>query len=103
MNKESRRKSEIKLLKDYAGSREFIEIVRLKFCEELTKQLLVFEDSVLTVPEQKLVPNDSYEQHLLVHIKLFFILKFNLFRKNRLIRLLYLGKDVIKYDSQFKN
>ena len=38
----------------------------VRFCKELTKKLLVFEDSILTVPAQKLLPTDSYGQHLLV-------------------------------------
>jgi len=54
-------RSEIKLRKDRIGSREFLETVRLEFCEELTKKLLVFENSALIVPEQKeLLHTDSY-------------------------------------------
>ena len=66
MNEESRSRSEIKLRKDRTKSREFIETGRLEFCEKLTKKLFVSEDSVLTVPEQELLPIDSYGQHLLV-------------------------------------
>ena len=66
MNEESRRRSETKLRKDRTRSRVSIETGRLEFYEELTKKRLVFEDSVLTIPEQKLSPTDSYGQHLLV-------------------------------------
>ena len=66
MKEENRRNSEIKLRKNRTRSRESIDRGQLEFCEDLTKKLLVFEDSVLFVPEQMLLPTDSYGQDLIV-------------------------------------
>ena len=101
MNEESRRRSETKIRKDRTRSRVSIETGRLEFYEELTKKRLVFEDSVLTIPEQKLSPTDSYGQHLLV-LDSFWFWKFNLFKNNRSVRPLYLGQDVIKLTGILK-